>query len=127
MENERFVKLGNKIIKESDIENMDVYHISELLIDIDASIIDVSEAKKDYMNRFKDNKDNERYQVNIQKFTYLLNRLHEAQGWISIIKKRKNCETYKQNAINKAFLELARVELKEKVFINLYTKAKEIA
>ena len=127
MEHERFIKLEDKVYRESDVEDMDVQQISELMIDIDYAIMRTAESKKKYISYFGNNKNDYRYQENMQRFTFILNKFHEAQAWVSLIKRKKNMKLYENNKVNQRFVDLARDTLKDKVFVNLWNKAKETA
>lgn len=126
MTNERYLQLEDRTIYESDVGKMSIPELQELLIEIDRTERTVSAKRKNYMSRFLNKGNKDQFNKNMDSFRTALDRIHEAQQWIASAKRKKNQDSYKENQINKSFVELARQELKSKVFIGLMKKAKEM-
>lgn len=122
---ERYLQIDGKCIFEADVEKMTLDELQDLLSEVDTHERTVSAKKKDYLNTFLDKGNREQFNRNMNSFRKTLDAYHEAQKWISSAKKQKQKAMYKDNQINKSFVELARKELKEKVFTDLLKRAKE--
>ena len=123
---ERFVKIDDKVFFESQVKKMTLTELQDLLTDIDFHEREVSAKRKNYKNQYLGKGDVEKFNKNMDNFRTILNSFHEAQKWISSTKRQLNKEVYKDDQINKVFVELARKKLKEKIFIDLMNRAKEM-
>lgn len=122
--NERFIKTHGITVTESQVKDMELRQISDLVIDINEEITELSSVKRQILAKTNDKPLGKEREV-VSKINYKLNKMTEALIWVSVIKNEKKSEIYKTHNFNKAFIEVAQKELKPAIFDKIYQKAKE--
>lgn len=112
---EKIVKIFDEVYTEDDVKKMTLDEISELSVKICNSISLIAHKRRAALQN------NPKADVN--GFSSALNFLHQAQGWIAVIKRHKKNEYSKDLRINYCFVQLAKQELPEDKFNEIYNKA----
>lgn len=119
---ERFIKLNDVIYTETDVNNMSMDEITELLSKLAQEVSSLSIVKKQLMVKGFDNMTRQEIKA-VTSVCYKQSKFISAQNWVSVIRKNISRKMYMEKQFNKEFVKVAESELKKSMFQKIADKA----
>ena len=94
MEEERFVKLGDKIIYESEVKDMSADEISKLMTQCSAAIQEIAIKKGNYRMKNSEPLNSKKYWHKMNSYKISSIKLQQAITWMGEIRKQKNLSAH---------------------------------